>query len=111
MADKLLGLVIQGKKTATSWAFVWGLGEGGEVGERSIVLDAKGNKRVIIETVEVTLKLFEHIDESFAHDEGEGDLSLEYWRREHERFFRSEGTFKSDMKIYCERFKVIEVLN
>ena len=110
MNDQLLDLVLQGKKTATSWAAKWGREDGGQVGERSVILDSKGNKRVIIETVEVTKKPFLQVDESFACAEGEGDLSLNYWRAEHERFFGSEATFEPDMEVYCEWFKVIEVL-
>ena len=60
--------------------------------------------------VEVNQKLFKDVDVSFAHEEGEGDLSLAYWRKEHERFFRAEGTFEPGMEVYCQRFKVIEVL-
>ena len=110
MNDELLDLVLKGKKTATSWAAKWGREDGGQIGERSFILDSKGNKRVIIETVEVIKKPFLQVDESFARAECEGDLSLDYWRIEHERFFRSEGTFKPDMEVYCERFKVIEIL-
>ncbi len=110
MNDQLLGLVLKGKKTATSWAAKWGREDGGQIGERSVILDSKRNGRVIIETVEVIKKPFLQVDESFACAEGEGDLSLDYWRTEHERFFRSEGIFKPDMEIYCERFKVIEIL-
>lgn len=110
MNDQLLDLVLQGKKTATSWAAKWGREDGGQVGERSVVLDSKGNKRVLIETVEVIKKPFQQVDESFARAEGEGDLSLDYWRTEHERFFRSEGSFTPEMEVYCERFKVIEIL-
>jgi uncharacterized protein YhfF len=43
-------------------------------------------------------------------DEGEGDLSLAYWRKEHEAYFRREGTFSEDMEVYCMRFRVVEVL-
>lgn len=110
MADELLNLVLSGQKTATSWAVAHGTQENG-VGHRSTILDSKGRQRVVIETTELTRKLFSNVDDSFAHDEGEGDLSLEYWRKEHERYFKAEGTFSPSMEVYCQRFKVIEVLN
>lgn len=110
MNDQLLDLVLKGKKRATSWAAKWGREDGGQISERSVILDSQGNKRVIIETVEVKKIPFLQVDESFARAEGEEDLSLDYWRAEHERFFRSEGTFEPDMEVYCERFKVIEIL-
>jgi uncharacterized protein YhfF len=110
MNDQLLDLVLKGKKTATSWAAKWGREDGGQIGERSVILDSKGNKRVVIETVEVVKKPFSQVDESFAGAEGEGDLSLDHWRTEHERFFRAEDSFSPEMEVYCEKFKVIEIL-
>lgn len=110
MNDELLDLVLKGKKTATSWAAKWGREDGGQVGERSVILDSKRNKRIIIETVYVMKTAFLQVDESFARAEGEGDLSLDYWRTEHERFFRVEGSFSPEMEVYCEGFVVIEVL-
>lgn len=110
MADELLELVIQGEKTATSWAAVHGTLES-EVGKRMTIKDSLERPRVIIETTELTRRFFNEVDESFAHDEGEGDLSLEYWRKEHQAYFTREGTFSEDMEVYCQRFRVVEVLN
>ena len=47
--------------------------------------------------------------EAFARKEGEGDLSLEYWQKEHQRFF-TEGHFSEDMELIAEEFEVVEVL-
>lgn len=110
MADKLLDLVIRGRKTATSWAAVRGVLDGEKVGARMEIKDGKGKSKVIIETTELTCKKFNEVDEDFAKDEGEGDLSLEYWRKEHEAYFKRGGTFSEDMELYCQRFKVIELL-
>ena len=46
----------------------------------------------------------------FARKEGEGDLSLGYWRREHQKFFLREGYFSDEMELVAEEFEVIEVL-
>ena len=40
----------------------------------------------------------------------EGDLSLEYWQREHQRFFTCEGYFSDDMELIMEEFEVVDVL-
>jgi uncharacterized protein YhfF len=45
-------------------------------------------------------------------DEGEGDLSLEYWRKAHWRFFTREAITEGyevsdDMLLSCERFRVL----
>ncbi|MEK7552073.1 MAG: ASCH domain-containing protein [Patescibacteria group bacterium] len=109
MGKELLDLVLQGRKTATAWAQVQG-DFGTKVGGKMIIKDWQDRPRVLIETTELTCRPFNEVDKSFAHDEGEGDLSLEYWRREHQKYFIREGTFSDDMKVYCQRFKVIEIL-
>ena len=50
------------------------------------------------------------VTEEFARKEGEGDLSLEYWQTEHQRFFTCTGHFSDDMELITEEFEVIEVL-
>lgn len=110
MADELLNLVIEGKKTATSWATVHGVLNGEKVGGKMIIKDSKDKPRIVIETTESFCKKFNEIDKEFAKDEGEGDLSLEYWRQEHQAYFEREGTFSEDMGVCCQRFKVIEIL-
>lgn len=65
----------------------------------------------LVETVELTCRRFEDVDKSFAHDEGEGDRSLEYWRRAHRDYFTRQGAFSRGMDLYCERFRLVEVLD
>jgi rhamnosyltransferase len=108
-ADQLLALVIEGRKTATSWAAVHG-DFGSRVGQRQIIKDSRGVDRVVIEITELSKKLFQEVDKTFARDEGEGDLTLDYWRKEHEMYFRAENTFSEDMEVYCLRFNVVNVL-
>src|SRR5262249_19455983 len=113
MADALLALVLEGRKTATTSALREYDTEGqpaSRVGERFIVLDGSGRPACVAETCEVTIKRFDEVDAAFAYDEGEGDRSLESWRREHERFFRKHGLFAEDMLLVCERFRLVEVL-
>lgn len=109
LADELLTLVLEGKKTATTWAAVEGL-KGVEVGKRWTVKDGQGVPRAEIETTEVTKRLFSEVDESIGYDEGEGDRTLEYWRKAHTDYFSRLGQFAPDMEVYCERFKLIQVL-
>jgi len=109
LADELLALVLAGKKSATAWAASEG-GKGVEVGKRWIVKDSRGTPRAIIETVELKRRRFEDVDESFAHDEGEGDRTLAWWRRAHKDYFARRGEFSLDMELYCERFRLIESL-
>jgi uncharacterized protein YhfF len=50
------------------------------------------------------------VDESFAHDEREGDRTLAWWRRALKDYFARRGEFSLDMEAYCERFRLIEIL-
>jgi uncharacterized protein YhfF len=115
MADRLGGLVLAGRKTATCSA-LWELEAEGEPvprpGEVSIVLDGTGEPLCIIETTEVEVRRFDEVDEAFARDEGEGDRSLAYWREAHRGFFSRTlpgigRRFSEDMPLVCERFRVI----
>jgi uncharacterized protein YhfF len=109
LADEMLALVLEGKKTATCWAVVDG-DKGVQVGKRWIVKDGKGVSRAVIETVELTRRFFPDVDDAFAYDEGEGDRTRRFWAEAHTGYFTRLGQFSPDMELYCERFKLIEVL-
>jgi uncharacterized protein YhfF len=113
LADELLALVLSGKKTATCCS-VHAYDENVEgkprVGRRDVVLDGAGNPAAIIETVEITYRRFEDVDEAFARDEGEGSATLAEWRSDHESYFRRNGGFSPDMELLCERFRLVEIL-
>ncbi|MFI4976459.1 MAG: ASCH domain-containing protein [Caulobacterales bacterium] len=108
-ADVLGALVVCARKTATCWAARDGAVT--EVGKRMVMLDGQGRGWAIIETLELSLRRFEDVDADFARDEGEGDLSLEDWRDGHRRYFTREGSFSPDMMLYCERFRLVEILD
>jgi uncharacterized protein YhfF len=109
LADELLELVLKGVKTAT--CSTRDEPNQSKPGERWIVLDGHGNPRCVIESVEVTFRRYGEVDASFAHDEGEGDRSLAYWREAHRRYFGRLGKFSEDMMLMCERFRLIEILS
>lgn len=113
MADDLLALVLAGTKTATCGAlrdFGPGGAEPPKVGRRDIVLDGRGRPAAVIETLEVTIRRFDEIDERFAHDEGEGLRSLVEWRAGHRDYFERNGGWSPDMELICERFRLVEAL-
>jgi uncharacterized protein YhfF len=109
LANELLDLVLAGKKIATCWAASEG-GKGVAVGKRWIVKDGQGRASAILETVELTRRRFGEVDGAFAHDEGEGDRSLADWGEAHTAYFTRRGEFSPDMELYCERFRLVEVL-
>ena len=100
--DELLQLVLQGKKTATCCIYRgWEIASAGNI---SIILDSFGQAQAIIETTKTSVVPFNKIDETFAHKEGEGDKTLEAWRKIHLAFW---GNIKPDTPLECEEFKLI----
>jgi len=115
MADELGALIAQGVKTATCSAlWEWGA-EGNPIpdeGYITIALDGRGEPFCIVETIEISIHKYNEVDADFAREEGEGDLSLNYWRKAHENYFsrvlRKIGKeFSEEMPLVCERFQVI----
>jgi len=115
LAEELGQLVVSGIKTGTCSALWEWEAEGNPIpqpGLITIVLDGHGNPLCIIETTEVVVCRFNVVDDEFANAEGEGDLSLEYWRKAHINFFsrvlpKIGKEFSEDMPLVCERFRVI----
>jgi uncharacterized protein YhfF len=108
LADELLDLVLRGVKTAT--CSTEDEPNTSTPGERWIVLDGRGTPRCMIESTEVTYRRYSEVDAAFAHDEGEGDRSLAYWRDAHRNYFGRQGKFSEDMMLMCERFRLVEIL-
>ena len=107
LADELLDLVIREVKTAT--CSTEDEPNTSKPGECWIVLDGSGKPACVIETLEVTYRRYNEVDAAFAHDEGEGDRSLGYWRSAHRNYFGRRGKFSEDMMLMCERFRLVEV--
>ena len=92
LADTLAELVLSGVKRAQATllrdfetgAPVKGAGEGADSnlpkpGDHLVVLDGEGQPRAIVRTAHVEKRLFNQIDDAFAFESGEGDLSLRWW--------------------------------
>jgi uncharacterized protein YhfF len=108
MADELLGFVLSGAKTATCWSVRDG--QQTEVGKRMVVRDGAGHPRAVVETVRLEQARFDQVPWSFAAAEGEGDACLEDWRAGHRAYFTRNGGFAPDMLLWCERFRLVEVI-
>jgi uncharacterized protein YhfF len=114
LADELLGLVLDGTKTATA-SLLWYYEEGGEtipaVGDLSIITDGNGTPRALIRTTEVEIVPYGEVTAEHAFREGEGDRTLDTWRVEHTRFWTRtmpEGqTLSEATLIVCEGLELL----
>lgn len=90
IADDLLQLYLDGKKSAGS-GLVKDYEIAGDplpqIGNFWIILDSNKEPKCIVKTVRVEKYQFDQVPEEVAIAEGEGDLSLEYWRKAHIGFF------------------------
>lgn len=90
LTDELLRLYLTGKKIAGSSVAEDFMAAGDplpQVGNYWICLDSRGEPRCILKTAKVVFHKFKDVPIEIAIAEGEGDLSLEYWRRVHTEFF------------------------
>ncbi len=112
LASELANLIKKGIKTASCGSFASYQQEESapRIGSYNIILDGQNVPVCVIRLVSLQLVRFCDINEEFARKEGEGDLSLEYWKKEHQRFFIREGHFSEDMELIAEEFEVVEVL-
>lgn len=108
LAEELAQLVLTGRKTATCWSAEDGPRTA--VGTRMVMLDGSDRPRAVVETVELTQRRYSAVDAAFAYDEGEDDRTLESWRRAHRNYFTRLGQFAPDMLLYCERFRVVRLI-
>lgn len=115
LADELLELVLAGAKRATTPS-VWELEARGEPmpqpGDLHIITDSTGVAQCVLQTVQVTVTPFNEVDAAYARIEGEGDGSLDYWRRTHRAYYErvladTDHTPQPDMPVVCERFEVV----
>ncbi len=74
-------------------------------GDHSVILDGNGRPICIIRTTSIEIRPFGEVDAQFAWDEGEGDRSLEDWRRGHTWYFDSVGApIDETTPLVLERF-------
>lgn len=79
------------------------------IGELSLITDGHGRARAIIRTTQVDIRRLGDVDADFAIAEGEGDLSMEWWRTAHDAYFNrvlagSAYRVDDDLLIACEHF-------
>lgn len=112
LANELATLIKQGMKTASCGSLSSYQQEASAplIGSYNIILDGQNVPVCVTRLVSMRLVRFCDVTAELARKEGEGDLSLEYWQREHQRFFTREGFFSEDMELVAEEFEVVEIL-
>mgnify|MGYP001157931385 CR=1 FL=1 len=118
LSEQLLGLIRAGKKRGGA-SLVWSHAFANEalpaVGDIEIVLDHCNRLALITCSIQVDVKPFSAVGADFAAVEGEGDGTLEYWQREHWRYFTRECRRigrqpEQSMPVVCERFELLHDL-
>jgi uncharacterized protein YhfF len=115
LARDLAELVLYGRKRAT--AGLWWDAETDSnmmpaVGGYSVVTDFGGAPLLVIRTTNVEVRPYREVDADFAAAEGEGDGSLDFWRRVHWDYFsrrcRALGRqLSEDVPVILERFALV----
>ena len=90
LSEELLALIRSGKKRAGT-SLLWGMEADGQelpaTGDIEIVLNFRNEPALVTRIVHTEVVPFSQVTEEYAEIEGEGDGSLEYWRRAHWSFF------------------------
>ena len=83
-----------------------------KIGDFIIVTDWEGQAQCIVRTTKVSLKPFFAIDSEYARREGEGDKSLEYWKKVHWQYYANEleafeRVPRESMIVVCQEFEMV----
>ena len=118
LADELIELVVSGRKRATAGLLAAYEHDGIPVpveGDHWVAADGSGTPRVVLRIGDVRVGRLDSVDEDFARDEGEGDLSVAWWLHAHRAFMSREmerlGLPTPDgidaVDVVFERFRVV----
>lgn len=105
--DKLVELVLLGKKTATT--SLYDKNDISDIDEESVLIFDNGTKACVTKTKKVIVTKFKNITEELSNLEGEG--TFDEWKKSHINFFKSiDPKFNDDSKVIFEIFEVTENL-
>jgi len=118
LSVSLLALIRQGRKRAGT-SLLWAVEADGEsvpqVGDVEIVVNHRNEPALVTRITRVEVVPYCEVTAEYASIEGEGDGSLEYWRKAHWAFFSREckriGREPLEaMPVVCSVFEVLNVL-
>jgi uncharacterized protein YhfF len=86
-----------------------------KTGDIEVVIDHQNQPALVTRIVKSEVVAFSEVSAEYAAIEGEGDGSLEYWRKAHWSFFSREcariGKAPTEsMPVICDVFEVLYVL-
>lgn len=113
MANELADLVVRGVKTATCGSLLSYQQDGPDalmIGSHHVVLDGDQQPVCVIRINSLGLIRYCDMSAPLAALEGEGDLSLDYWRSGHRDFFSRAGNFSEEMELVFTTFRVVHVV-
>ena len=90
VADELAELIVRGIKRAHATLehdFVSDADPLPQPADHLVVLDGRGRPRAIVRNSHVERRHFDEIDDAFAFEAGEGDLTLRWWLTAHRQDF------------------------
>ena len=115
-ADEGATLILNGIKTLTSSPF-WDYPDGNIpfVGALAVLLDGSRRPRGIVETMQIEIMPFGAIAEEMARAYGEGERTVEWWRRVMGEFYRASAVrhgevLTNDTRLIWEWFTVVHRL-
>ena len=115
LADTLAELVVAGVKRAHATLlrdFEKELDPLPLPGDHLVVLDGDGRARAIVRTTHVEKRHFNQIDDTFAFEAGEGDLTLRWWLTAHRQDFAERGEAEGfevseRLELVLEHFELV----
>lgn len=112
--DNLIKLVLSGDKTATTSLYKEYIDEKEplpKTGDMGILVFDNEKKACITKDTQIIVTEFKNITSDLACLEGEGDKSLEYYRKIHTDFFKKiDKNFNDNSLVVFEIFEVVEDL-
>ena len=118
LSESLLALIRSGRKRAGTgllWAYEYDHQNIARTGDIEIVIDHLNQPALVTRITSAKVVPYSEVTAEYAAIEGEGDGSLEYWRKAHWAFFSREcariGREASEtMPVVCSIFEVLNVV-
>lgn len=115
LSQELIALILGGQKRAyasLAWSYEHDHESLPQAGDIEIVMDHLGRAVLVTRIVSVAVLPYSAVTHEHAAAEGEGDSSLEYWRKAHWAFFSREcvriNRIPSEaMPVVCVMFEVV----